>query len=116
MAAPINLTFQPLTNNLVWFADVTAFNQFIASITVSVTSAGLPNASPTERGAVLQGNLVAYVNPALPITYNIVANDEGSINVVDEASTEAIKAKLDALATSYAALVTSLRASGVLAA
>jgi hypothetical protein len=120
MPAAASLTFTPLTDPIVWFATVQAFNNFIGSITVSVASGNLPAATTLAIGGVKMAELATYTPVAVVPTWVTIISDEAadgtpeSTLVPSQEAYNDLKTKLDNLATSYNNLLTALVAAGSL--
>lgn len=120
MPAAINPTFTPLTDPVIWFATVQAFNQFIGSLSFTVDSVNLPPATTEAIGGVKMAELASYTPAVLAPTYvNMIADEDGDgvpeqYPVPTRVAYDALQAKLDALATSYDNLLTALEAAGIL--
>lgn len=120
MPAAASLTFTPLTDPVVWFATVQAFNQWVGEITVTIGAANLPAATTAAIGGVKMATLSAYVpETVVPTWVGIISDENGdgvaeTVNVPSQQAYTDLKTKLDNCAAKLDALMDALEAAGSL--
>ncbi len=115
-----SLNFTPLTDPFQFFATHTAFNNWVGSITVNISSINLPPATTVDIGAVKKASVANYNAVTLDLTYLGIttAVDGDGVNrqyvAADVTTMDALKVKFDAISAQLAALQDALVASGAL--
>ncbi len=109
-----SLTFNHFTNTRVLFADVDAVNNFFESISVSIGSENLPAATIAAIGAVKAGNVDIYEDSRVTVTYDTIANDEGSIELASKVAFDNLLAKVDAIGGYLETLTAALASAGII--
>ena len=122
---PITLSFAPLTDTVVAFATVAAWNAYFANVTVTIAGENLPTPTADELGAILLvSNQAATATTWTAQSYGadyyvpITAVDAGGVqytaNLVTKDSFDKLKANVDQLKALYDALVAALKTAGAM--
>ena len=81
----LSLTFTPMAANAtVWFANAAAFNDWVASISITLSASDLPSATTSTYGAVKMAAKVDLAGYAQPLINSIIINSDQNGDGVDE--------------------------------
>lgn len=119
LASTVTVTFPTLTDELEWFANLDAFNNFMASGEFTLTDVDLPSASLILQGAVKAYGITPYVPVVVTPAYFTMQSEDpvGQPIVVMlplKADFDALQAKVDAMGTKLAAIIAAQIAAGQL--
>ena len=122
---PIQLQFAPLTDTVVAFATVAAWNAYFANVTITLEGENLPVPTADTLGGILliadtAANSTNWTTQTYGSDYyvTITAIDSGGVqytaNVVTKDSFDKLKANLDELKALYDSLVAAMKTAGAM--
>lgn len=122
---PITLNFAPLTDTVVAFATVAAWNAYFSNISITISGENLPEPTTDSLGAVfLTSNQSATSLTWTAQTYGsdyytpITAVDVSGVtyttNLATKDSFDKLKTNVDQLKALYDALIAALKTAGVM--